>query len=157
MNGVVIVDADGPLGQLAREARTYTRLVDSVGATALDSDSLLHDLRCALADIYRAGLALPLVAVDGEILDSDSIRSNLARIVYRRIEPNVAYLWPYLEATSQSLADDIASVYADVHPLISETGNRAPMSPWQAKLDYDTHWGPHALSALSKMHAPGVV
>jgi hypothetical protein len=57
------------------------------------------------------------------------------------------------DSIMSSLADDVADIYRDLKDSLPPSG-RAPTNDelWSLKFSFETHWGQHAVSALTALH-----
>jgi hypothetical protein len=147
---------------LEAEAARYCALIEEED---LCGASLTTALIAALVDLLRAGYDLPEVEPDTTGLLSrpshDEWREMFRR-VGRRLDAGYYWTVPALpfdydtpEPDIGDLGDDLADIWRDLVTGLRarEDGATANDILWQWKLDFESHWGAHAVDALRLLHA----
>lgn len=145
----------GRLDQLVAAAADYRALIE--GGAEHTSAEFTRLLERSLAGLYYHATALIEVdvhAVEPEI--RDKTRENvgtLSEIVSQHFADFDLY-WRTAsfyqkEPLQASLANDIIEIYTDVRDLVQSDIRGTREWLWQARFDFETHWGIHAVHALT--------
>ena len=144
------------------EAARYCALIEE---DKLRGASLTTELIAALVDLLRAGSHLPEVEPDTAGLLSrrprDEWREMFQR-VGRRLDAGYYWTVPALPFNAETpepdiadLGDDLADIWRDLVTGLRARADGAATNDvlWQWKLDFENHWGAHAIDALRCLHA----
>lgn len=151
----------------ATVARAYCALIESLPEMP-HVDASVRRIAGALATLYSGALDLPVVRVESEDLlpqpatptRSAEFRAEVARVFAGYRTYNLVFD-PYEEVGSGaavvgSLADDLVSVYEDIMPGLAACdadGVATDDALWSWRDGFESHWGYHAIHALSACHA----
>ena len=152
------------LGTVADE---FNRLVVRYFALFSDRSSerlaWLSQAEMAIAELYGAGLQLPLTEPsdrDAPDMPVEDQRLLMTRIIDRIGKDGFYYsfvfhpLEPNPEPVVGSLAEDLASIYHDLYggSALLAAGGDVEDVIWAWGINFQIHWGRHALGALQALH-----
>jgi hypothetical protein len=153
------IDNSGPFtaGSKFRDvADGYCRLI--TGCSGADWDGFRRKLRKTLANLIQAAYELPLV--EPTDVDPPSVPDTEWRGVFDGLTTTlkVRHYWQVADRDDQEvvcgdLADDLADIWRDL-----QVGLRTPRDGdaiWEWRFAFHTHWGQHAIAALSVLHGEG--
>jgi hypothetical protein len=123
----------------------------------------LQQAEIAIAELYGAGLRLPNTEPsnqDAPEMPTDDQRRLMTEIVDRIGGDSTYYsfvshpLEPNAKPVVGSLADDLASIYQDLHEgsALWAAGGTVQDVIWTWRLNFQIHWGRHALGALQALN-----
>jgi hypothetical protein len=126
-------------------------------------DEFLRELEPTLVALYAAGLTLEDLGLDDESDHAESMSSEDAAALQRRLGKKlgnydlyqVVYEPHDLDSSPVvgSLADDIADIYRDLQDGFAELRSGKPANAnWQWKFGFDSHWGHHAAEAIYALY-----
>lgn len=130
------------------------------------SNSTVRRIAAALASLYEAALSLPDVeSQSSDLLEpvvrperSAGLRESVVNLFGEHVGFNVVFD-PYEDVghatpVVSDLTDDLVSIYEDVRKVLGriQRGNDRD-ALWEARFDFERHWGHHLVSALTACHA----
>lgn len=116
--------------------------------------------------LYQLALQLPEAGPA-----SDDLLPRIEHEAWNLVRENIAkrlardYYWAVFEPLEQelpdalvgSLSDDLADIWRDLKPGLALIDIGTKNSPndivWEWRLSFETHWGTHAVGAISALHA----
>lgn len=123
----------------------------------------LQQAEIAIAELYRAGLRLPNTEPSGRDapqMPTDDQQRLMTEIVDTIGGDSIPYsfvfhpLQPRPEPVVGSLADDLVSIYHDLYEgsaLLADGGTVEDVI-WTWRINFQIHWGRHALGALQALN-----
>jgi uncharacterized protein DUF5063 len=123
----------------------------------------LRQAEIAIAELYGAGLRLPNTEPsdrDAPQMQIENQRRLMTEIVDRIGGDSIPYsfvfhpLEPNAKPVVGSLADDLASIYQDLYEgsALLAAGGTVEDVIWTWKINFEIHWGRHALGALQALN-----
>jgi|SRR5438270_4383892 len=155
---------DARLGSIANEFnRLALQYFDLFVGPPTDKMAWLERAEVAVAELYAAAMRLPRT----EPSDNDAPempledRSRLMAEAVERIGGDLPYSFVFHplksneEPVGGTLADDLASIYEDLYggvELLAAGGSHQDVI-WTWHINFQIHWGRHALGALQALNA----
>jgi len=150
--------------QFERAAAEYFELIER-GASH-SRRQFIERAQEAVADLFHLALSLPRVAPDTVDGPADRISNEQWWSTCNQLGETLGEANAYWlvfdpadakdhEAIVSTLSDDLADIYRD---LKTSLGDDVPTvltndDLWELRSSFETHWGHHAVCALSAMHA----
>jgi len=149
--------------QFVSAARDYCQLIDD--ASAHSPRRILETMQIVLARLYSLALELPLADPTSDDEPPDSMSHDDWRRVYDRLGAFLGDSDAYWlvfgpidpddhESIPHTLADDLSDIYRDLQSASLESGrDPSPDELWSLRFSFETHWGHHAVDALTAIHS----
>jgi hypothetical protein len=150
--------------QFEQAAARYFELIES--AASLSRRQFIERALVAVADLFRLALSLPRVKPDTADGAPDQVSKERWWSIHNQLGAMLGDANAYWmvfdpadtkdhEAIVSTLSDDLADIYRDLKASIEGETQKIPTSDelWDLRFSFETHWGQHAVSALSAMHA----
>lgn len=154
---------------LKAEASRYCALIEDEG---LRGASLTNALILALVDLLQVAYRMPAVELAEGAPESPDLLPDVSddewHQVFRRLGTRLdaGYYWtagsellPFEARAPEpgvgDLRDDLADIWRDLVTGLRglKSGAAAEDVLWQWQLDFESHWGEHAVDALRVLHA----
>lgn len=144
-----------------QRTRDFCAVIDQAGPrdTGVRLEKVLH----ALVAVYQQALQLPWPALDGiEVrLNSEPDWVEIQARLSKELGQRDAYQLVFdpcspapEEAIYTVLSDDLAHIYRDLMRGLLALGKGGDNHVhWEWKLSFETHWGQHAVSAMTALHS----
>jgi uncharacterized protein DUF5063 len=155
---------DAGLGPIADEFNQLAlKYFDLFVGSSADKMAWLEKSEVTVAELYAAALRLPQTEPSGHDAPEMPMedRSRLMAEAVERIGGDVYYSFVFhpLKANEEpvgtTLADDLASIYQDLYEGVElrATGGSHQDVIWTWRINFQIHWGRHALGALQALNA----
>ena len=128
-------------------------IVTSSKISTLEKNSKLKDLQVSILDLYTRAISLPEV----EPIESKvpTYKIEIPQINFKQWDEYWIIFDPFHneKPVGCSLADDVLDIYRDVKEgLILYQRNEKRRAIWDWKLNFEIHWGNHAVNAIRALH-----
>ncbi|MGD0839536.1 MAG: DUF5063 domain-containing protein [Candidatus Acidiferrales bacterium] len=157
----MIDNSNSALNRFRVAAEAFIEAVDS--APTVKRDAFLSSINHCLAELYSSALRLPAVAPDtSQVDETPSVKrewEGLFLSLREKIGPLDGY-WNVFDSTTKSttvqgsLSIDISEIYSDIKQgfRLEVVGVPEADFLWDLRFSFRSHWGRHALGALTAIH-----
>ncbi len=146
------------------QARSYCSFIEDSPAT--NSRAFAQVCLTHLLGLYQLALQLPDVEPESSHLPEE-INYEKWNVVRKKIAGRLTrdYYWVVFEPFEHeqpepvcgSLSDDLADIWRDLKPGVAVIDCPTPTSvsafAWHWRFSFESHWGRHAASAITALHA----